>query len=71
MADYLQGRRTVIEGMENAGAVRNIAERHGLDLPICTVVDAVIQGQFNCTEALDHLLSRPDPDSEFADLFQS
>ena len=71
LEDYLQGRRTVIEGMENAGAVRNIAGRHGLDLPICTVVDAVIQGQFNCTEALEQLLSRPDPDSEFADLFQS
>ena len=71
LADYLQGRRTVIEGMGNAGAVRKIAERYGLDLPICAVVDSVIQGKLNCPEALDQLLSRPHPDSEFADLFQS
>ena len=71
LAEYLEGRRTVIEGMENAGAVRQLAQQHGLDLPICTVVDAVIQGQLNCPEALDQLLSRPDPESEFADLFQS
>jgi glycerol-3-phosphate dehydrogenase len=57
--------------MENAGAVRKIAKRYGLDLPICTVVDSVIQGKLNCTEALDQLLSRPDPGSEFADLFPS
>ncbi|HIL87793.1 MAG TPA: NAD(P)-dependent glycerol-3-phosphate dehydrogenase [Deltaproteobacteria bacterium] len=71
LAEYLQGRHTVIEGMENAGAVRKIAKRYGLDLPICTVVDSVIQGKLNCTEALDQLLSRPDPGSEFADLFPS
>ena len=55
----------------NVDVYVKLRAHYGLDLPICAVVDSVIQGKLNCPEALDQLLSRPHPDSEFADLFQS
>lgn len=48
-----------VEGAHTARAVANLAEAHGLDMPISVAVDDLVQGRANVAEALRTLLSRP------------
>ena len=41
----------VAEGVKTAGAVRGLAARHGLHLPICEVVSAVLAGDMTAADA--------------------
>lgn len=48
-----------VEGAATAFSVVNLAQKHGLDLPICTAVAALCSGETDPRTALDALLARP------------
>jgi len=55
----LGARASVSEGAMSASAVRQLAEKHGLDLPICAAVDAILTGTSPIDAAIEELLARP------------
>jgi glycerol-3-phosphate dehydrogenase (NAD(P)+) len=56
----IQGeRRSVAEGVESAPAVVALAARHGVEMPICEAVEAILAERVSIDEAIDGLLSRP------------
>lgn len=50
---------TTIEGLATAKAVSNLAEKHKIDMPVSTMVAAVVSGETTIDEARDALLTRP------------
>ena len=58
-AEILAGRRSVAEGVTSAPAVTALARKHGVEMPICEAVDAVLLGRASVDEAILALLSRP------------
>jgi glycerol-3-phosphate dehydrogenase (NAD(P)+) len=48
-----------VEGVATAHAMLGVAEKHGVDVPITYVVDALATGQLRVGEAVDMLLRRP------------
>lgn len=48
-----------VEGAATAHAVSELARRQGLDLPITTMVSALVQGRVTLQQAVTELLSRP------------
>ena len=57
--DILGTRNSVSEGAMSALAIRQLAARHQLDLPICAAVEAVLSGQDSVDQAIEKLLARP------------
>lgn len=57
--DVLGSRKSVSEGVYTASAVAEIARDHGLDLPICEAVHAIVSGAMTVDEAIESLLARP------------
>lgn len=55
----LGARSSVSEGAMSAEAVRHLAEKHQLDLPICLAVDAILTGRVPVDAAIEGLLARP------------
>jgi glycerol-3-phosphate dehydrogenase (NAD(P)+) len=50
---------TLVEGVFTATAVIRLAGRHGLDLPICGAVEAILGGRLGIDDALAGLMRRP------------
>src|SRR5579885_211075 len=48
----------VVEGKRNAELVAKLAERHGIDMPICETMWQILQGKITAKEAISILLSR-------------
>lgn len=48
----------VVEGKRNAELVSKLAERHGIDMPICDTIWQILQGKLKAKDAIDILLSR-------------
>ena len=59
LADYLAGRRQVVEGVATAPAVRARARRHKIEMPICAAVDAILHRDTDLDAAIRALLARP------------
>lgn len=59
LKDILAERRSVAEGMESAPAVVALAKKHGVEMPICESVEAIVGGRIAIDEAIKALLSRP------------
>jgi glycerol-3-phosphate dehydrogenase (NAD(P)+) len=59
LKEILAERRSVAEGAESAPAVVALAARHGVEMPICAAVDAIIGERISIDEAISALLSRP------------
>ncbi len=59
LATLLEGRRTVVEGVETAAAIRALADRLGLDMPIAFAVDAILHRGAAIEETIGQLLGRP------------
>jgi glycerol-3-phosphate dehydrogenase (NAD(P)+) len=59
LADYMAGRRQVIEGEATAPAVLARAARHKIEMPICAAVDAILHRGADLDEAIRALLARP------------
>ena len=55
----LSGKRTVAEGFESAPAVRDLAARLGIEMPIAEVTAALLAGETTVDGAIEALLSRP------------
>lgn len=55
----LAGKRSVAEGYESAPAVRELAARTGVDMPISLAVADVLAGETTVQAMIDALLSRP------------
>ena len=59
LADILAARKAFTEGVHTAGAVAAVARKHGVEMPVCEAVAAVVKGQMTVDEAVEALLSRP------------
>ncbi|HEX2801580.1 MAG TPA: NAD(P)H-dependent glycerol-3-phosphate dehydrogenase, partial [Phenylobacterium sp.] len=57
--EALAGKLSVAEGVASAPAVRALAEKLGVDTPICAAVAAVLAGEIGVDDAIRGLLSRP------------
>lgn len=55
----LAGKRSVAEGYESAPAVRELAAKMGVDMPISLAVAALLNGETTVGAVIDDLLSRP------------
>lgn len=55
----LAGKRSVAEGYESAPAVRELAAKMGVDMPISLAVADLLSGQTTVDQVIDNLLSRP------------
>ncbi len=59
LADALAGKLSVAEGVASAPAVLALAQKHGVDTPICAAVAVSLAGQISVDRAIEALLSRP------------
>jgi glycerol-3-phosphate dehydrogenase (NAD(P)+) len=59
LVDILASRRAVTEGVTTATAVKRLAAKHGIDMPICHAVSAVLEGELSVDDAITGLLQRP------------
>jgi glycerol-3-phosphate dehydrogenase (NAD(P)+) len=59
LAEILGERKSVAEGVYTAASVMALADRHGVDMPICGAVDAVLNRGIGLDEAIRDLLARP------------
>jgi glycerol-3-phosphate dehydrogenase (NAD(P)+) len=57
--DALAGKLSVAEGVASAPAVRDLARKLGVDVPICEATAAILAGQVGVDDAIRGLLSRP------------
>lgn len=58
-ADILAARSAVTEGVETAPALIALANKLGVDMPICETVSALIEERIDAREAVSRLLNRP------------
>ena len=59
LADILGARRSVAEGVHTAASVTALAEKLGVDMPICAGVNAILHQGAAVAEAIEALLTRP------------
>jgi glycerol-3-phosphate dehydrogenase (NAD(P)+) len=57
--EALAGKLSVAEGVASAPAVRELARKLGVDVPICEATAAILAGEADVDEAIRGLLSRP------------
>jgi glycerol-3-phosphate dehydrogenase (NAD(P)+) len=57
--EALAGKRSVAEGYESAPAVRDLARRMGVEMPICEATAALLAGETTVEAMIESLLSRP------------
>jgi glycerol-3-phosphate dehydrogenase (NAD(P)+) len=57
--DIMASRRAVTEGVASAPAIMALANRNGVEMPICEAVDAILAGRLSVEDAIETLLSRP------------
>ena len=55
----LAGKLSVAEGVASAPVVRALADRLGVEAPICTAVAAILAGEIGVDAAIEGLLNRP------------
>lgn len=59
IAEILAARNSVTEGVTTVGPALALAGRHGVELPICAAVQAVLNNDINVGAALAQLMARP------------
>jgi glycerol-3-phosphate dehydrogenase (NAD(P)+) len=59
LADILAERNTVSEGVSTAGAIHALAQKAGVEAPICEAVAALVSGARSVDEIIAALLARP------------
>ena len=55
----MQERYSVAEGVFTAAAVGRLADRHGVEMPICAAVEAILNHGADLDATIDGLLARP------------
>lgn len=58
LAEFMKGRRQVVEGEATAPAVLARAARHGIEMPICAAVDAILHQGADLDATIRGLLAR-------------
>jgi glycerol-3-phosphate dehydrogenase (NAD(P)+) len=59
LEEVLAERNDVCEGVASAGAVAALAEKAGVEAPICAAVAAFVNGEKSIDDIIDELLARP------------
>ena len=59
LEDIMAGRRTVSEGVHSAQEVVELAQKHGIEMPIAEAVTAIAAGRSSADEEITRLLARP------------
>jgi glycerol-3-phosphate dehydrogenase (NAD(P)+) len=59
LADILAARHSIAEGVPTAAAIEALAERLGVEMPICATVAAILDGRAAIDQAIRDLLARP------------
>ena len=59
LSNILNKRKSVAEGVDTASAISSLADKIGLDMPICRAVNAIVTGNTSIDEAISQLLARP------------
>lgn len=59
LESVLGRRKAVTEGVATAPAVVALAQKQGVEMPICAAVDAVLAGRMDVEAAIEALLTRP------------
>ena len=59
LAQILDDRCSVSEGVDTAGAISGLADRLGLDMPICKAVNSIVHEGAGINETVSGLLARP------------
>lgn len=59
LTEIMGARRTVAEGVHTARAIETLALKHGVEMPICAAVDAVLHKDAGIDDMLAALLARP------------
>jgi glycerol-3-phosphate dehydrogenase (NAD(P)+) len=59
LAETLSGKLSVAEGVASAPAVRDLAARLGVEVPICLAVARILAGEISVDDAIEGLLARP------------
>ncbi len=59
LADILADRRAVTEGVWTAAIAVKLAYEHGVEMPICESVHAIVEGRSTPAREVERLLSRP------------
>ena len=59
LESVLSVRKAVTEGVTSAPAIVALAEKHGVDMPICEAMNAILAGKVCVDDAVEQLLSRP------------
>jgi len=54
--EILQNMTMVAEGVKTAGLVMDLAERHGVELPICSRIEGVVAGKLTVLDAYEGLM---------------
>jgi glycerol-3-phosphate dehydrogenase (NAD(P)+) len=57
--EALAGKTSVAEGLTSAPAVTALAERLGVEMPICQAVAEILSGRLGIDDAIGGLLARP------------
>lgn len=59
LADVMAARKSVTEGVTTTAPALALAAKHGVELPICAAVAAVLNDEMNVGAALAQLMARP------------
>jgi glycerol-3-phosphate dehydrogenase (NAD(P)+) len=59
LASVLGSRRSVAEGLYTAAAVMRLAAEKQIEMPICSAVQAIVEGKATVEAAIEALLARP------------
>ncbi|MFC2951431.1 NAD(P)H-dependent glycerol-3-phosphate dehydrogenase [Marinicaulis aureus] len=59
LSDILGERKTVSEGVATAGAIHALAEKAGVEAPVCEAVAALVSGAKSVDEIIAALMARP------------
>jgi glycerol-3-phosphate dehydrogenase (NAD(P)+) len=59
LGEVLASRRSIAEGVATAAAVRALAEKRGVDMPIVAAVDAIVHHGADITRTIAAVLERP------------
>jgi glycerol-3-phosphate dehydrogenase (NAD(P)+) len=59
LEDILASRMSVTEGVATAAAALALAKKHGVEMPIVTAVDAILNKKAGIEETIEALLARP------------
>ncbi|MBT5540768.1 MAG: NAD(P)-dependent glycerol-3-phosphate dehydrogenase, partial [Alphaproteobacteria bacterium] len=59
LSEIMENQNQVTEGVYTADSLQKIADKAGVEMPICTSIRRVLNGEISASDAVELLLSRP------------